>query len=473
MTTVTLLPAIVQSVCAVLTPVLPALVKQLGPERFLNTLDRRLAHSVLEGARCAIEQALSDAPSKTLQNDVVNLPGSRHYEIHSALGKLAFTRSTGVDRQGETVAGFDLGAVAHGCTWSVREECTFFLAQGTAQEALDALSKFRTSVPSVSTIKRVGTLDGLALMRIWDGQTATLTRHVVAPLADQIDLVSVSADGATVPMRGMNEAATREYREARLVTVTLFGAPDPTRERTVTLHTVDGEPYKECVGDQRPRLATLLFGDMPRSDGPKGDRAVTALGTMIHTIRDLVPGVAVRGVCDGGLWPETTLDEVLPTRHRTTDFYHATGHLHEVAELAFGDREWATVWYQRERTKLLTEDGAAKALVSTIEALAARPRQRITTHEALDTEAGFFRKRWSHMNYAALLRDDLPIGSGIVEAAVKQLISLRMKRTGATWSEEGGDAIIALRSLRLSGLWDEAWRLHTKEQSVHRQRKAA
>ncbi len=473
MTTVTLLPTIVQSVCAVLAPLLPALVAELGPERFLNTLDRPLAHSVLEGTRCALEQALSDAPSKTLQNDAVNLRGVRHYQIHSVLGKLTFMRSAGVGSQGEAIAGFDLGAVAHGCTWSVREECTFFLAQGTAQEAHDALSKFRTSVPSVSTIKRVGTLDGLALMNIWDGHTAALTRHIVAPLADQIDLVSVSADGATVPMRGMDQAATREYREARLVTVTLFGAPDPTRERTVTLHTVDGEPYKECVGDQRPRLATLIFGDMPRGDGPKGDRAVTALQTMMDTIREQAPGVTVRGVCDGGLWPETTLGTVLPTRHRATDFYHATGHLHEVAELAFGQTEIATVWYQRERTKLLTEDDAAKDLFSAIEALAARPRQRAATRKALETEAGFFRKRSMNMNYAVLLQDNLPIGSGIVEAAVKQLISLRMKRTGATWSEEGGDAIIALRSLRLSGLWDEVWRLYAKERPIHHSRKAA
>jgi hypothetical protein len=382
-------------------------------------------------------------------------------------------RSAIPGRDGKTIPGFDLGTLAHGCTWSVREECTFFLAQGTAREAHDALSKFRTSVPSVSTIKRVGILDGLALMNVWDGQTADLTRHVVAPIAEQIDLVSVSADGATVPMRGLENAAIREYREARIVTVTLFGEPDPTRERTVTLHTLDGEPYKECVGDQRPRLATLVFGDMPRGDGPKGDRAVTALQTMIDTIREQVPGVAVRGVCDGGTWPETTLDAVLPKRHRATDFYHATGHLHEVAELAFGASEWATAWYQRERTNLLTENGAAKTLVSTIEALAARPRQRAAVRKALQTEAGFFQKRLVNMNYAALLRDDFPIGSGIVEAAVKQLISLRMKRPGATWSEEGGDAIIALRSLRLSGLWDQAWRLHAKAKGAHRRCKVA
>jgi hypothetical protein len=50
------------------------------------------------------------------------------------------------------------------------------------------------------------------------------------------------------------------------------------------------------------------------------------------------------------------------------------------------------------------------------------------------------------MQYAELLRNDMVIGSGLVEAAVKRLITLRMKRTGATWTEDGGDAIIALRA---------------------------
>lgn len=66
--------------------------------------------------------------------------------------------------------------------------------------------------------------------------------------------------------------------------------------------------------------------------------------------------------------------------------------------------------------------------------------------------------------YAQLLRDDMLIGSGLVEAAVKRLITLRMKRTGATWSEDGGDAIIALRSIRLRGLWNVAWQIHVQNE---------
>jgi hypothetical protein len=105
MTILTLLPVVVQSVCAALTPVLPALVAKLGPECFLNTLDRQLAHSVLEGARQAVEQALSNTPGKAVQDSTVDACTASRYEIHSALGKLTLMRSSIPGRDGKTVPG--------------------------------------------------------------------------------------------------------------------------------------------------------------------------------------------------------------------------------------------------------------------------------------------------------------------------------------------------------------------------------
>jgi hypothetical protein len=42
------------------------------------------------------------------------------------------------------------------------------------------------------------------------------------------------------------------------------------------------------------------------------------------------------------------------------------------------------------------------------------------------------------MRYAELRAHNLPIGSGVVEAAWKTLVSQRLKRSGMRWRTEGG-----------------------------------
>jgi hypothetical protein len=41
--------------------------------------------------------------------------------------------------------------------------------------------------------------------------------------------------------------------------------------------------------------------------------------------------------------------------------------------------------------------------------------------------------------------------------AVKPLITVRMKRPGATWGADGGDAVMHTRSLVVSHLFEGAW----------------
>jgi hypothetical protein len=55
------------------------------------------------------------------------------------------------------------------------------------------------------------------------------------------------------------------------------------------------------------------------------------------------------------------------------------------------------------------------------------------------------------MHYAALREQQLPIGSGAVEASAKHLVQHRMKRAGSRWSELGARAILDLRCHLLSG----------------------
>ena len=63
------------------------------------------------------------------------------------------------------------------------------------------------------------------------------------------------------------------------------------------------------------------------------------------------------------------------------------------------------------------------------------------------------------MDYARLKERKLPIGSGVVEAANKTLITVRMKRAGSRWSIWGGQAVLTFRPLRKSDRYDHAWGL--------------
>jgi len=475
MNTCTFLPDIVQAVRDALAPKFAAARDCAGSlEGFLNDLDALLLLSTVEGARQALEQVITEAQTERPGESAKLVP----YRVHTALGELSF-QLWNRDEDGETERCLDAMQLWHGCTLSVREQCAFLLAHGTAQEARDAMLLFRSSVPSESTIKRVVATDGARMMQVWDAHVPELVAAAFGPVMSQVDLVSASADGAMVPLRGIAAAASaerdgpddtpeavasRSYREARIVTVTLYGKPDESKERMVTLYDEQGAPHGECVGFQRPRLGTFVFGEMPSLDGPKGRRAATALCQILDAIRRARPDVPIKGTTDGGSWPEQTVDDAIGKENRNADFYHATEHLDEASKAAYGESELATAWYKRWRNRLLTEDGAAQALSDELLDLARAPGRRASARKILEREAGYFRKRADNMHYAELLRDDMVIGSGLVEAAVKRLITLRMKRTGATWSEDGGDAIIALRSIRLSGVWNAAWQIHVQNE---------
>ncbi len=51
----------------------------------------------------------------------------------------------------------------------------------------------------------------------------------------------------------------------------------------------------------------------------------------------------------------------------------------------------------------------------------------------------------------------MPIGSGVVEATCKTLVTQRLKRSGMRWSMHGGQAILTLRARLQSDHFDSGW----------------
>jgi hypothetical protein len=63
--------------------------------------------------------------------------------------------------------------------------------------------------------------------------------------------------------------------------------------------------------------------------------------------------------------------------------------------------------------------------------------------------------RW--LDYVGYRRDHLPIGSGVTEAACKTVFTQRLKQSGMTWKGKGGQWIVDLRVIHLSGVWSEVY----------------
>lgn len=97
-------------------------------------------------------------------------------------------------------------------------------------------------------------------------------------------------------------------------------------------------------------------------------------------------------------------------------------------------------------------------------------RQTITKHalrgskrKALVSVANYLYRNRSRLHYDQYLAQGLPIASGPVEGACKNLIKDRMERSGMRWTEAMAEAIVKLRAIYLSADFDQYWPFHIKK----------
>jgi len=77
---------------------------------------------------------------------------------------------------------------------------------------------------------------------------------------------------------------------------------------------------------------------------------------------------------------------------------------------------------------------------------------------------GYFVNNRDRMRYDEYLSMGLPLGSGLIEGTCKNLINDRMERSGMRWSPDGAEAIVRLRSLFLTDLWESFWIFHMERE---------
>jgi hypothetical protein len=170
------------------------------------------------------------------------------------------------------------------------------------------------------------------------------------------------------------------------------------------------------------------------------------------------PAALYVGLADGSKDNWLYLETV--TGEQVVDFYHVTTYLWSAAEALFaqdgaGLRPWVEEWCHR----LKHESGAAAALITDLETRgAALGKKRLP--EAVETALTYLRKQseGGRLSYAEWAGRNIPIGSGVTEAACKVLVKQRLCGSGMRWKERGAAAVLSLRCLTYTAeRWSQFW----------------
>lgn len=269
-------------------------------------------------------------------------------------------------------------------------------------------------------------------------------REVVIPSSpDEIaPTMYLGVDGTGIPMRaselegrvGKQADGSAKTREVKVCAV--WSAESRDKEGTPT-RDEGSVTYSAAIES----AATLDTDDHPSEFAERVMREACRRG-FDRAGRQVVLG-------DGAAWIWNLAGEQFPSAIQIVDRFHVKEHLSAVAKAVYGsDSEVGKKWAGRRHEEL--DLGRFDAMVRAVGRHAARSEQARKCGEYLERN----RRR---MRYPAFHAAGLSTSTGVVEAGCKVAVATRLKRAGMHWSLRGANAILALRSCKLSGRFEDFW----------------
>jgi hypothetical protein len=213
------------------------------------------------------------------------------------------------------------------------------------------------------------------------------------------------------------------------------------------------------------RRGTVYLGQMPESgQGPLTDQLTPLLQDVLRHVDS--QRLRFVYVSDDGYHPSEYYHRVLkkmtdprrPWRQREwiriVDYDHACLYITQLADALCGPVAKGQAWAHQMRQRLKTQsDGITRVLQS---ASALRHQHGLWGNpKSYDQAYTYLKKRSQWMRYKHYRSQRLPIGRGVTAAACKTVFTQRLKRSGMSWTISGGQVIVDLRVIWLSGIWDQ------------------
>ena len=219
------------------------------------------------------------------------------------------------------------------------------------------------------------------------------------------------------------------------------------------------------VFSQGKRIGTVYLATAPEENQLTLSEQLTALLTeVIRSHGDQLERIAYvsdAGKVETAYWRNVLskfyVDGVRIPMERTLDYYHASLRLTTIADCFKLTASVRETWLKSNRSRL-KEDGGLGRVLRSISKMTELYGVKRSARTEFDKATKYLRKYRRFMDYAGKRTRGLPIGSGIVESACKQIVSERMKLSGMRWKPAGMQDIMTLRSILLSQTWDATFR---------------
>jgi len=304
------------------------------------------------------------------------------------------------------------------------------------------------------------------------------------PAAEEGEVFLVSADGKGVVLRrGAADPAPPAYRtkgdkasQKRMATVgTVYSVERYVRtpEQVVAALFRDGPPPAE--GRPRPRHKQV-WASLPQADVPVSGMEAVFLWLLWELCRRN-PGRAKEVVylSDGqeALWGAR--EQYLGGRCRVgiLDLLHVTPRLWQAAHVFHPEKSAAAEAFVRERLLRVLRGHGAR-VIQGLRVMGGRRSLTAAKRETLRAVCNYLEKNRERMHYDEYLAAGYPIASGVIEGACRHLVKDRMERAGMHWTVPGAQAMLEVRSLYVSGQWEEyqAYRIAQETQRLYPYREA-
>jgi hypothetical protein len=421
-----------------------------GPRSFAD-FEREVHERMMEAERdiVAAEMARLDVDA-----DAVVIDGKVHRRVlrqsqtyMTSAGEVVVERTLYKDRadaEGRCVSPMDLTLGVIGDFWTPRaaQQALWVVTQMTPKKAAELFERVGNMDPSKSSLDRLPKV----LSERWEENREVFE----SALRDGLEIpegtvsIAVSLDGVLAPIDGANsptEVRARAVEEGRL-------SKGPAGYREASCATVS---FCDDKGD--------LLGAIRLARAPEAKKKLLKemLSAEIAAVLERKPGLKLVKVADGAAdnWQYLSSD-ALPVGEEAVDFFHASEHLHAAIAEAYGDGTRETRHrYEVLRDTLRDEEDGIDKIIRALKHLSTKHVRKTV----IARELAYFRKHKKRMRYFELQSKGFMIGSGIVEAACKTLVTQRLKQSGMRWSTGGAQAILTPRGWDQSERFDQAWAL--------------